>query len=224
MTRLDAPATARNRVPILAILERWLGAPAKASTSEPLTVLEVASGTGQHAVFFAQALPHLRWQPSDPDPEHLASIEAWRAESGLENVASPLALDVRAADWGVEPVDAIFNANMIHIAPWSAAEGLFAGAGRVLQPSGLLFLYGPFRRGGRHTAPSNEAFDADLRRRNSEWGVRDQERVVELAAAAGLGLIERNDMPANTALLVFRKGEARSGLAGAGGDRPDENG
>lgn len=203
MTRLDAPATARNRVPILAILERWLGASVR---PDPMRVLELASGTGQHAVFFAQALPHLRWQPSDPDPAHLASIEAWRAESGLVNVATPIALDVREADWGVPPADVIFNANMIHIAPWAAAEGLFAGAGRVLAPEGLLFLYGPFRIGDRHTAPSNEAFDADLRRRNPEWGVRDRERVAALAEAAGLRIVEANDMPANNQLLVFRRG------------------
>lgn len=203
MTRLDAPATARNRVPILAILERWLGASVR---PDPIRVLEIASGTGQHAVFFAQALSHLRWQPSDPDPAHLESIEAWRAESGLANVAAPIDLDVRDADWGVPSVDVIFNANMIHIAPWAAAEGLFAGAGRVLVPEGLLFLYGPFRIGDRHTAPSNEAFDADLRRRNPEWGVRDLERVAGLAAAAGLRLVETNDMPANNELLVFRRG------------------
>ena len=208
MTRLDAPATARNRVPILAILERWIGASTHAASlpaPAPLRVLEIASGTGQHAVFFAEALPHLRWQPSDPDPAHLDSIEAWRVEAGLSNVAAPIALDVRAADWGVGPVDVVFNANMIHIAPWTAAEGLFAGAGRVLVPEGLLFLYGPFRVADRPTAPSNEAFDAELRRRNPEWGVRDRERVVALAAEAGLRLVEANDLPANNQLLVFRR-------------------
>ena len=208
MPRLDAPATARNRAPILEILERWLGASTfspPADAPAQIRVLEVASGTGQHAVFFAQALPRLRWQPSDPDPAHLESIEAWRAESGLANVAAPIALDVRAADWGVGPFDVLFNANMIHIAPWSAAEGLFAGAGRVLVPAGLLFLYGPFRVADRPTAPSNEAFDADLRRRNPEWGVRELERVVALAAASGLTLVETNAMPANNLLVVFRR-------------------
>ncbi|MEZ4333018.1 MAG: DUF938 domain-containing protein [Myxococcota bacterium] len=199
MTRLDAPATGRNRGPILEILTRWLDA------SGPCDVLEIASGTGQHAVFFAAALPQLRWQPSDRDPDALASIEAWRAEAGLSNVLAPIRLDVRDEDWGVAAVDAIFNANMIHIAPWSVAEGLFRGAGRRLRPGGLLFLYGPFRIGGRHTAPSNEAFDAGLRRRDSEWGVRDLERVVELARAAGLQPLETHDMPANNALVVFRR-------------------
>ena len=213
MTRLDAPATGRNRAPILAVLARWLGPPAgeRDATSaprqatEPLRVLEIASGTGQHAVFFAESLPHLRWQPSDVDPEHLESIEAWRSEAQLGNVATPIRLDVRTADWGVEPVAAIFNANMIHIAPWPVAEGLFAGAGRVLEKAGLLFLYGPFRIGGRHTAESNESFDADLRRRNPEWGVRDLERVVEIAADAGLRRVETNDLPANNKLVVFRR-------------------
>ena len=216
MPRLDAPATARNSAPILAILERWLGAsvrptrrtdPTPPSSGAPLRVLEVASGTGQHAVCFARALPHLQWQPSDPDPDHLDSIEAWRLESGLANVAVPIALDVRMPDWGLGRGDArwdvVFNANMIHIAPWSAAEGLFAGAGRLLTQAGLLFLYGPFRVGGRHTAPSNEAFDADLRRRNPEWGVRDLERVEALAVGNGIRLVEANDMPANNKLLVF---------------------
>lgn len=174
--------------------------------TEPLRVLEIASGTGQHAVFFAESLPHLRWQPTDVDPDHLDSIEAWRSEARLENVAAPIRLDVRAFDWGIEPVAAIFNANMIHIAPWSVAEGLFAGAGRVLEEAGLLFLYGPFRIGDRHTAESNEAFDADLRRRNPEWGVRDLERVAETAAGAGLQLLETNDLPANNKLVVFRRG------------------
>lgn len=201
MTRLDAPATGRNRAPILAVLVRWLGSP----SSEPLRVLEIASGTGQHAVFFAAALPHLRWQPSDVDPDHLASIDAWRGETGLENVTAAIRLDVRDPDWGVTTVDAIFNANMIHIAPWTVAEGLFAGAGRVLEAAGLLFLYGPFRIGGRHTAESNAAFDTDLRRRNPEWGVRDLERVVETAAAAGLVHVETNDLPANNKLVVFRR-------------------
>ena len=211
MTRLDAPATQRNRGPILAVLERWLAVPGEAPRSTSIDVLEVASGTGQHAVFFAQALPQLRWQPSDLDPDHLESIEAWRAETRLENIVPPIRLDVRDRDWSVGPVGALFNANMIHIAPWSVAEGLFAGAGRVLVAQGLLFLYGPFRVGDRHTAPSNVSFDADLQRRNPEWGVRDLERVVLLAESAGLRLVETNDMPANNKLLVFRRQSPRSG-------------
>ena len=210
MTRLDAPATERNRGPILAVLERWLGATTEAPFSTSFDVLEVASGTGQHAVFFARALPHLRWQPSDLDPEFLASIESWRADSRLENVAPPIRLDVRDRDWSVGPVGAVFNANMIHIAPWSVAEGLFAGVGRILAAEGILLLYGPFRVGGRHTAPSNEAFDADLKRRNPDWGIRDLERVALLAESAGLRLVETNDMPANNKLLVFGRERVRS--------------
>ena len=210
MTRLDAPATQRNRGPILAVLARWLGVPAEAPLSTSIDVLEVASGTGQHAVFFAQALPQLRWQPSDLDPDQLESIRAWRAEARLENVAPPIRLDVRDRDWSVGPIGALFNANMIHIAPWSVAEGLFAGAGRVLVAQGLLFLYGPFRVGDRHTAPSNVSFDADLQRRNPEWGVRDLERVALLAESAGLRLVETNDMPANNKLLVFRRAIPRT--------------
>ncbi len=211
MTRLDAPATQRNSGPILAILTRWLAAPAADSNPRPMHVLEIASGTGQHAVCFAEALPHLRWQPSDFDADSLASIEAWRAEARLANVAAPIRLDMREGDWAVGPVDAIFNANMIHIAPWPVAEGLFAGAGRILVDGGLLFLYGPFRVGGLHTAPSNEAFDADLRRRNPEWGVRELERVIEQAGSEGLRLVEANEMPANNKLLVFQRGKTSRG-------------
>lgn len=220
MTRLDAPATARNREPILAILRRWLAsAPADAAPpgtspagvgGPAIRVLEIASGTGQHAVHFAEALPHVRWQPSDPDPNHLASIEAWRADSRAGNVAAPLRLDVRKDAWPAGPFDAVFNANMIHIAPWPVALAFFAGAARVLAEGGLLFLYGPFRVGGRHTAPSNEAFDADLRRRDPEWGVRDLERVVALAQDEGLTLVEENPMPANNLLLVFRRAPRES--------------
>lgn len=220
MSRLDAPATGRNRGPILAILTRWLAA-SDASDAEakplPLRVLEIASGTGQHAVCFAEALPHLRWQPSDRDADSLASIEAWRAETGLPNVAPPMCLDVREGPWPDGAFDVIFNANMIHIAPWSVAEGLFRGAGRILVDEGLLFLYGPFRIGDEHTAPSNAAFDADLRRRNPEWGVRDLERVVALAKADGLALVETNAMPANNQLLVFRRAPRRTTPANSRG-------
>jgi SAM-dependent methyltransferase len=197
MTKRDAPATRRNREPILAILEGWLREPAK--------VLEIASGTGQHAIFFAERLPHVDWLPSDADPENLDSIAAWIEESGPGNVAMPIELDVRAETWPVERVDAIFNANMIHIAAWEVALGLFAGAGRVLRADGLLFLYGPFKVAGEHTAPSNAAFDADLRRRDPSWGVRDLEHVGEIAKQAGLSLVEDFEMPANNRLLVFRR-------------------
>jgi len=197
MAKRDAPASRRNREPILAVLKRWL--------REPARVLEVASGTGQHAVFFGERLPHVEWQPSERDAQGLASIEAWVTEAGRGNVARPVVLDVRAPDWPVGRVDAVFNANMIHIAPWEVALGLLSGASRVLRPGGLLFLYGPFRVGGAHTAPSNAAFDADLRRHDPEWGVRDQEEVVAVAEEAGLVLVEANDLPANNRLLVFCK-------------------
>jgi len=196
MTRRDAPATQRNREPILAILARWLTSPAR--------VLEIASGTGQHAVHFAGRLPNLAWQPSDADPAALPSIQAWIDAEGGPNLAAPLELDVRSQSWPVDSVDAIFNANMIHIAPWEVAEGLFAGAGRVLGTDGLLFLYGPFKVGGAHTAPSNAAFDEGLRSRDPTWGIRDREAVETLAETSGLVLVEINEMPANNQLLVFR--------------------
>lgn len=199
MTLRDAPATRRNREPILEVLERWL--------EQPTHVLELASGTGQHAVFFASRLPHVVWQPSDADPEALDSIASWVAEEGPGNVATPVELDVRAGSWSVSRVDALFNANMIHIAPWAATEGLFAGAGRTLAPGGLLFLYGPFKLGGEHTSPSNAAFDADLRRRDPDWGIRDLEEIEALARGEGLWLLEVNDLPANNKLLVFERRE-----------------
>jgi SAM-dependent methyltransferase len=194
---LRAPATARNRDPILAVLRRVL--PARG------TVLEVASGTGEHAVHFAAALPGLTWQPSDPDPQARRSIAAWREASGLPNVLPPLPLDVAGPDWPAMQADAIVCINMIHIAPWRAAEGLVAGAARVLPPRGVLFLYGPYKEGGRHTAPSNEAFDADLRARDPEWGVRDLDDVKVLAARHGFDFTERVAMPANNLSVVFRR-------------------
>lgn len=198
MSKRDAPATARNREPILEVLARWL--------PEPARVLEVGSGTGQHAIFFAERLPHLEWQPSEHDPEGLASIEAWRVEARRPNLASPIALDAAASDWLVAPAsfDAIFNANTLHIAPWRVTEGLLAGAGRTLVRGGLVLLYGPFRVGGEHTSPSNADFDASLRARDPSWGVRDLEDVIVLAERNGLDWIETNDLPANNKLLVFR--------------------
>jgi len=200
--RRDAPATHRNREPIAAVLARWL--------REPARVLELASGTGQHAAFFAERMPHVVWQPTDVEDSALASIDAWATGSRVPNVARAIRLDAREVPWPVEvpdapPFDALFNANMIHIAPWPVAEGLFAGAGRLLAPVGLVFLYGPFRVGGEHTAPSNAAFDADLRRRNPEWGVRDREAVIALAEAVGFVLREANALPANNQLLVFER-------------------
>ena len=195
--RQHAPSAERNREPILAVLERVLPATG--------TVLEIASGTGQHAIHFAAALPHLVWQPSDLDDEARASIAAWTAHSGLANVRPPLALDVRDASWGIEAAAAIVCINMIHISPWASAQALIGGAGRLLGPGGVLFLYGPYRRGGVHTAPTNAAFDEQLQRRNPAWGVRNMEDVVALADAAGFDAEDPVEMPANNFSLVFRK-------------------
>ncbi len=193
--RLHAPAAERNREPILGVLERVLPATG--------TVLEVASGTGQHVAHFAAALPGLTWQPSEIDGAMIASILAWTR--GLPNVRPPIRLDVCAASWPVGTLDAIYNANMIHIAPWDACLGLLAGAGRQLRAGGLLVLYGPFRRGGAHTAPSNAAFDGNLRAQDPRWGVRDIEAVDDAAAAQGLVPVERVEMPANNQLVVWRR-------------------
>ena len=196
-SRQHAPATQRNREPILAVLREIL--------PEQGLVLEVASGTGEHAIYFAGAFPGLVFQPSDPDPAALASIDAWASESALPNLRPAIGLDATAPRWPVAEADAILCINMIHISPWASAEGLIAGAGRLLPPGGLLYLYGPYRRGGRHTAPSNEAFDLDLRRRNPAWGVRDLETVSALAAQKGFGPPEIVEMPANNLSVVFRR-------------------
>lgn len=194
MSRLQFPATARNRDAILEVLRHRLPAG---------TVLEVASGSGEHGVHFARELPHLRWQPTDLDPGHLASIEAWRAEAGLSNLLPALRLDT-TGEWPPGPFVACFCANMVHIAPWPAAVALFAGARRALPPGGLLITYGPYSFDGAHTAPSNEAFDASLRQRDPAWGVRD---VGALAAVAqGFTLEETIPMPANNFSLVWRRG------------------
>jgi SAM-dependent methyltransferase len=193
---LTAPAAERNKEPILAVLRRVL--------PESGVVLEIASGTGQHVVHFGAALPDLIWQPSDPRPEMRASIEAWIAETGLPNVRSPLAIDVRADEWPVERADAVICINMVHIAPWSATSGLMRGAARLLRGKGVLILYGPYRRFGAHTAPSNEAFDVQLRASNPEWGVRDVEAVSQAAEDNQFALDEIVEMPANNLTLVFR--------------------
>jgi SAM-dependent methyltransferase len=195
--RLHAAATDRNREPILEVLRRVL----------PPTglVLEIASGTGQHVAFFAGALPALRWQPSDPSSAHLESIRAWASASGAENIAAPLALDVETQPWPVANADAILNINMIHIAPWSATEALFRGAARLLSARGVLFLYGPFKRDGQHTAQSNERFDERLRGEDPRWGVRDLADVQAVAAAAGFQPPEIISMPANNLSVVFRR-------------------
>jgi cyclopropane fatty-acyl-phospholipid synthase-like methyltransferase len=194
---LTAPAVARNRDPILAVLREVLAAPG--------TVLEIASGSGEHAVHFASALSHLVWQPTDPDAEARRSIAAHAARAQLPNLLPPLALDAAAAAWPVTQADAIVSINMIHIAPWSAAEGLMAGAARLLPPDSPLYLYGPFREHGRHTAPSNAAFDESLKARDPAWGVRDLDEVVALASRHGLALSRTVAMPANNLSVIFRR-------------------
>ena len=196
--RRFAPAAERNRQPILDVLARVL--PAHGS------VLEVASGTGQHVAFFAAALPDLVWQPSELDPADFESIVAWTEDAGVTNVRPPIRLDVKEHPWPVDTVEAIFNANTIHIAPWDICLGLMRGAGRHLAPGGTLVVYGPFRIEGRHTAPSNAAFDRDLRARDPDWGVRDLEAVVDAARSRGLVFQERVAMPANNQTVVFRAG------------------
>lgn len=192
-----SPSVARNRDPILEVIRGRL--------PERGVVLEIASGTGEHAAHFADALPGLEWQTSDTDPDALASCEAWRTHLGLLNLLPPLTLDAASATWPVANIDAILSCNMIHISPWASAEGLMAGAGRLLAMGAPLFLYGPFLEDGVETAPSNLAFDASLRSRDPAWGIRRVEDVVALAAANGLTLTERIAMPANNLTLVFRK-------------------
>lgn len=195
--RRFAPATERNRGPILELLKRVLPTTG--------TVLEIASGTGEHAVFFGRNLPHLTWQPSDLDGAARASIVAWSAEARVSNLAAPLALDASQPNWPIDRADAVIAVNMIHIAPWTATIGLLSGAARILPAGAPLVLYGPYKRGGRHTAPSNEAFDQNLRRQDPAWGVRDLETVIEAADAAGLTLAEIAQMPANNLGVVFHR-------------------
>ncbi len=193
-----APATLRNRAPILAVLERVLPASG--------LLLEIASGTGEHASYMAPRLPGIIWQPSDADEAALADIDQAARESGTARSNPALRLDASARDWPVERADAIFCCNMIHIAPWAAAEGLFAGASRILSPSAPLILYGPYRRHGAHTAPSNEAFQAWLEDQDARFGVRclDTE-VLPLAERTGFRLDEIVPMPANNLTVVWRR-------------------
>ena len=203
--RLDAPAFHRNHQPIWAVLSGFLAGKAG-------DVLEIGSGTGQHVVAFGREAPDITWWPSDVDAAYLRSIAAWRAQAGLANIRPPRRIDVTDPGWAVDPalelpseMLAIFSANVIHIAPWRVAQGLVAGAARLLRPDGRLFLYGPFRRDGRHTADSNAAFDASLRQRNPEWGVRDMTDVSDAADAVGWALVEAITMPANNFILVFAR-------------------
>jgi hypothetical protein len=195
--RIHAPAASRNRDPILGVLRRVLPPSG--------LVLEVASGSGEHAVHFAAALPGLVFQPSDPDPERRASIDAWTASIGLPNVRPALSLDATEGHWPVQAAHAVLCFNMIHIAPFAAALGLLRGAARALGKGGRLVLYGPFRRDGAHTTPSNTAFDADLRARNPEWGVRNLENVAAEGARAGFGAPMVEAMPANNLCLIFQR-------------------
>lgn len=198
--RRHSPSCDRNRAPILEVLRRILPRDGGG------VVLEIASGTGQHAAWFAREFPHLTWQPSDADAGLHGSIAAWIAHEGATNARAPLVLDVAAA-WPEAPRElvAMLNINMVHISPWRACEGLMAKAGELLPPGAPLLMYGPFARGGCHTAPSNEAFDRGLRTRDPEWGVRDLEDVVACAAANGLDHVETIAMPANNLSVIYRR-------------------
>jgi hypothetical protein len=203
LSKQVSPSAARNLAPIIEVLGPRL--------PREGPVLEIASGTGQHIAAFARSFPQLAFQPSDPNPSARASIEAWRIEAGAENLLEPLDLDVTAPDWWAAvdgPVAALIAINLIHISPWSATEGLFAGAGRLIAEGGLVYLYGPYKRDGAHTAPSNEAFDASLRRTDPAWGLRDIADVADIAAGNGLLLEEIVPMPANNFSLLFRKAQA----------------
>jgi len=193
--RRFAPAAARNREPILDVLRAHLPASG--------TALEIASGSGEHAVAFAAAFPSMVWQPSDPDPANRASIAAWIAAAGTPNLLPPIDLDATTEIWPLATADAVVCINMIHIAPWAACLGLMRGAARLLAPGGLLYLYGPFRRFGAHTAPSNAAFDESLRARDPAWGVRDLDEVRE--AAEGFAPPTVVAMPANNLSVLFRR-------------------
>jgi SAM-dependent methyltransferase len=195
--RLYHAHVARNRKPILDVLAQVLP-PAG-------LVLEIASGSGEHAVFVARNLPSLRWQPTDADDGALASIAAHRAAAALPNLLGPLRLDAAAQRWPIESAEAVVCNNMVHITPWRITEGLVAGAGRTLPPGGLLYLYGPYRIDGRHTAASNKDFDDWLKAQNAEWGIRDLADVTALARRHGLHLSEKVAMPANNLSVIFRR-------------------
>jgi hypothetical protein len=210
--RQYAPATQRNREPILEVLLQVLPPTG--------TMLEISSGTGEHAVFFAPHLYPRKWIPSDPNPTAQASIAAWQEHIPAENLLPPIALNVCDSVWAVEqeerpaalqnvdlqkePIVAIVNINMIHIAPWEACLGLMAGARRILPPGGILYLYGPFKQGGKHTAASNAAFDESLQQQNPAWGVRDLEAVIAAAQAERLSFLKTYLMPANNLSVVFQ--------------------
>jgi cyclopropane fatty-acyl-phospholipid synthase-like methyltransferase len=196
--RMFSPSAARNSAPILAVMKRIL--------PQQGQVLEIGCGTGEHAVCFADAMPDITWQPSDPDIDSRASTASWIAFKGVKNVLSPLYIDVCSKNWGVESLmlfDAIVSINMIHIAPWEATLGLFAGAGRLLRASGVLLLYGPFMHNGIHNAPSNAAFDESLKASDPSWGLRNIDDLERAAEVSGLRLSDTIEMPANNNILVF---------------------
>ena len=195
--RLVSPSAERNKGPVAEVLKQAL--------PDRGLVLEIGSGTGQHVVHFAKETPHLTWQPSEGDPECLHSIAAWIAAEGPANVLAPLRLDVGEQPWPIASAAAVVSLNMIHIAPWDSGMALIRGAAAILEPGAMLFLYGPFRRAGVHTSPSNEAFDQQLRARNADWGVRDLEEVARYAAAHGFDAPETHEMPANNLSVVLRK-------------------
>ena len=195
--RLASPSAERNREPIAKILSQIL--------PQSGLVLEVASGTGEHAIHFARVMPHLTWQPSEQDKDCLRSISAWAAVEVQANVLQPLYLDVTDAQWPIATAAAIVCINMIHIAPWSVAQALLRGASRILPPGGLLCLYGPYRVAGKHTSASNREFDAQLRAMNSEWGVPDLDAMANEARTFNIELARTFQMPANNLVTVFRK-------------------
>ncbi len=194
-----APATARNAEPLANVLASEL--------PEKGLVLEIASGTGEHAVFLARRFPQLRWQPSDRDEGALDSIRAWASEAALENIADPILLDAASIEWPIEHADALLCVNMVHISPWEATEGLFAGAAEVLGRGAPLILYGPFIEDGVETAASNLAFDRSLKDRDSRWGLRRLDDLDRLAAKHRFVRTERHAMPANNLVLVYRQTE-----------------
>ena len=196
----SAPAALRNRQHIADVLADWL--PSQG------VVLEIASGTGEHAVHFARRFPSLDWQPSDIHADALSSIAAWHAEAGLPNVREPVMLDAAAGNWPIDDADAVLSINMVHISPWQSALGLIAGAARLLPTGAPLILYGPWLSETIETAPSNAAFDADLRRRDERWGLRTVEEFT--AAAKGFELVEMRRMPANNSMLLYRRSQTRS--------------
>ena len=195
--RRSAPAALRNREPIAEVLRDWL--PAKG------LVLEVASGTGEHSALFAERFPNLDWQPSDLSPDAVASIRAWSEVADLPNLKPPIEVDASRPDWPIRTADAVLNINMAHISPWSAALGLLDGASRLLSPRAPLILYGPWITDEWPTAPSNLAFDADLKRRNPDWGLRKVEDFVREASKRDFEFADQRQMPANNLMLLFRR-------------------